>query len=72
MSRSERRETFGALCVYGGVLLVAAPMVWLLWDVLGQGLPHLSPAYLSGAPLDAGRAGGIFPANTASANSATK
>ncbi|MEN8664099.1 MAG: phosphate ABC transporter permease PstA [Polycyclovorans sp.] len=59
--RFEARESLGAALVYASVILVAGSLGWLLWDVLGQGLPRLSWAYLSQAPEDAGRAGGIAP-----------
>lgn len=60
-SRAALREGVGALCVYAAVAVVAGTLGWLLWDVLHQGLPRLSWAYLSHAPLDAGRSGGILP-----------
>lgn len=59
--RRRLREGLGALAVGLSVLLVGGALGALLWDVLSVGLPQLSWAYLSEAPRDAGRAGGIGP-----------
>ncbi len=44
-----------------GALLVGSLFLWLVADVVLNGLPRLSPAFLSEATRDAGRAGGIAP-----------
>lgn len=63
-ARPDRARLAGALLgglVWGSALLVVAVFGWLLWDVLSQGLPAVSWAFLTDAPADAGRAGGIGP-----------
>ena len=42
-------------------LLITAVFVWIVGDLVLQGLPHLSWEYLSAGPEDAGRGGGIAP-----------
>ncbi|MEG3190940.1 phosphate ABC transporter permease PstA [Lysobacter sp. D1-1-M9] len=42
-------------------LLTAAVFAWILGDLVRHGLPHLSWTFLTEAPRDAGRAGGIAP-----------
>lgn len=49
-----------ALCALVA-LAVSALFAWVLADLLRQGLPELSLAFLLEAPRDAGRAGGIAP-----------
>jgi phosphate transport system permease protein len=64
--RRTRRNVIadGALAVASGaaLLLVLAILAIILLDVLRNGLPHLSWAFLSEAPRDGMTAGGIFPA----------
>lgn len=63
-ARLDRSRLAGALLgglVWTSALLVTAVFGWLLWDVLSQGLPVLSWSFLTEAPADAGRAGGIGP-----------
>jgi phosphate transport system permease protein len=54
----------GAFAVASGatLLLVLAILVIILFDVIRNGTPHLSWAFLSEAPRDGMTAGGIFPA----------
>ncbi len=47
--------------VFGCSLLVVLCMVWVLGDVVIEGLAHFSWQFLFTAPEDAGRAGGIGP-----------
>jgi phosphate transport system permease protein len=50
-----------ALLVHGAALLVAAAFCWLLGDLVWHGLAQIDWAFLTSAPRDAGRAGGIGP-----------
>ncbi len=63
-SRHRRTRTadrlLGALC-WASALAVVAVFLWLLWDLLSQGLSHLSWSFLTGTVEDAGRGGGIAP-----------
>lgn len=59
MHSARRGEWLGLALCWGAVTLVGAVFVWLLSDLLWQGLPRLSLAFLTTPPLDAGRAGGI-------------
>jgi phosphate transport system permease protein len=54
----------GALAVASGsaLLLVLLVLALILFDVVRNGLPHLSIAFLTQAPRDGMTAGGIFPA----------
>ena len=45
--------------IYLAVLLVSAVFVWLLTDLVRGGIAHLSWAFLTESPHDAGRTGGI-------------
>jgi len=40
---------------------VAAVFVWLLWDIVSGGFPAISWEFLTTAPVNSGRAGGIGP-----------
>lgn len=42
-------------------LLVVSAVIWLLWDLVAQGLDKLSWEFLSQAPKRSGREGGIWP-----------
>lgn len=50
-----------AATVWGSALTVTAVFAWVLWDLVANGLTVLSPGFLTGPVLDAGRAGGIGP-----------
>jgi phosphate transport system permease protein len=56
--RKDRRASFGVWAVAGAVSLV---FLWILADLLYYGLSSLSWEFLTAAPRDAGRAGGIGP-----------
>lgn len=47
--------------VWSAALLITGVFLWIVGDLVRQGLPHLSWSFLTEAPLDAGRAGGIGP-----------
>jgi len=47
--------------VWGVALLFAGVFLWILADLLRNGLPHISWSFLTRPPLDAGRSGGIGP-----------
>ena len=49
------------LAVWSAALLVAAMFLWLLGDVIWHGAAHLSWSFLTAAPENAGRSGGIGP-----------
>jgi phosphate transport system permease protein len=50
-----------AVLVWAAALLVAAAFIWIVGDLVRQGLAHLSWEFLTASPVDAGRAGGIAP-----------
>ncbi|MFA5939570.1 MAG: phosphate ABC transporter permease PstA [Sinimarinibacterium sp.] len=52
---------FDALLVHGAALTVAAVFCWLLGDLAWHGLGQIDWTFLTSAPRDAGRAGGIGP-----------
>lgn len=54
-------DALAAAAAWGGAGLVTAAFAALLADVARHGLPELSLAFLTQAPRDAGRAGGIAP-----------
>lgn len=56
-----RRDRLPTALVWGAAALVAALFVWIVGDIVYHGLAPLSWAFLSQAPADAGRAGGIAP-----------
>jgi len=54
-------DRIATVCMWGVALLISMVFAWIVGDLLVQGLPHLSWDFLSAAPTDAGRAGGILP-----------
>jgi phosphate transport system permease protein len=48
--------------ITGATMIVLAILAIILQDIIINGLPALSWEFMSTAPLDSGRAGGIFPA----------
>lgn len=58
---SKRADAVFTLVVWGAAALVAATFSWILGDIFRHGLPNLSWAFLTTAPENAGRAGGIAP-----------
>ncbi|PKM38173.1 MAG: phosphate ABC transporter, permease protein PstA [Gammaproteobacteria bacterium HGW-Gammaproteobacteria-10] len=55
------KNNAATVLIYCTAISVVGLFLWLLTDLLIQGLPKLSPAFLFEAPRDAGRAGGIGP-----------
>lgn len=55
------RERVATLVVWSAALLVVAVFVWLVADLLVQGLPRLSWSFLTEPPRRAGTEGGIGP-----------
>lgn len=49
------------VAVYAAALLVAASFAAILWDIVSNGLPRLSWAFLITEPRSSGRLGGIYP-----------
>lgn len=47
--------------VHAAAVLVMLAFAALLWDVVSQGLPRLSWAFLTSEPRSSGRLGGIYP-----------
>ena len=47
--------------IWLAVAVVTSLFLWLLGDIVVQGLPHLSWTFLTEEPVNAGRAGGIAP-----------
>lgn len=56
-----RLDRLLALLLHTVALLVVLALVWVLWDVVVQGLGRVSLSYLLSAPSQSGRAGGIAP-----------
>lgn len=54
-------DRVATVVMWGVALLVTAVFLWIVGDLLGQGLPQLSWEFLTQSPRDAGRAGGIAP-----------
>ena len=61
MTVTSNLDRFMTLAVWSAALLVAAAFLWLLGDVLWHGAAHLSWSFLTEAPENAGRSGGIGP-----------
>lgn len=49
------------IAMWSIALLITAVFVWIVGDLVRHGLPHLSWEFLTQAPGDAGRSGGIAP-----------
>ena len=62
--RADRRAACG---LWGAAVLVTAAFAWLLGDVVRQGIAAWSWEFLTAAPRNAGRAGGIAPILVATA-----
>ncbi|MCZ7647073.1 MAG: phosphate ABC transporter permease PstA [Planctomycetota bacterium] len=61
MSRGRAADRLLALAVWVSVLAVAAVFFWILGSLLWSGMGRVTWAFLTTAPRDAGRAGGIGP-----------
>jgi phosphate transport system permease protein len=55
------KNTLTTVLIWLSAALVSSVFFWLLSDILCHGLSHLSWSFLSEAPKNAGRAGGIGP-----------
>jgi phosphate transport system permease protein len=60
-SGARRTDRLATAVIWGAALLVAAAFLWILGDLLRGGLGALSWEFLTAAPQNAGRAGGIGP-----------
>jgi len=60
-SRSGFADGVMAVVVWASVLLVTGVFAWLLFDLVWSGAGKISWAFLTEAPRNAGRAGGIAP-----------
>ncbi len=68
MKMNPKHTQKAAVAVLGSAtLLTLTALVFIIVFVLQKGLPVLSWSFLTGAPQDMGRAGGIFPAIAGSA-----
>lgn len=54
-------DRVATVVMWSVALLITAVFVWIVGDLVRHGLPHLSWQFLTEAPRDAGRAGGIAP-----------
>lgn len=57
--RQSFRDRLVQCAIYLAVLFVCAVFSWILFDLVRGGIAHISWDFLTGSPLDAGRAGGI-------------
>ncbi len=55
------RDRLGTFVVWSAALGVTAVFVWIVGDLLVRGIGEISWSFLTEAPLDAGRGGGIGP-----------
>jgi len=55
------RELFASILVWSSAALVTATFCWFLGDIIWHGLSQISWTFLTTAPRNAGRAGGIGP-----------
>ncbi|MBI3180952.1 MAG: phosphate ABC transporter permease PstA [Myxococcales bacterium] len=55
------RETAALVAVWGTAALIAGVFLWILGELVWNGVGALSWEYLTSAPREAGRAGGIAP-----------
>lgn len=56
-----KRERLASALVWSAAALVTATFCWFLWDILWHGMSHVSWTFLTTAPRNAGREGGIGP-----------
>ncbi|MGH8536361.1 MAG: phosphate ABC transporter permease PstA [Gammaproteobacteria bacterium] len=61
LQSTSNREWLSQALVWSAAVLVTAMFCWLLGDILWHGIARLDWAFLTQAPLNAGRAGGIGP-----------
>jgi len=61
LHRSRWRVDFFSLVVWTVPLLVAAVFFWILGDILLGGIGQISWSFITDAPIQAGRGGGIGP-----------
>lgn len=61
MRRDGMENRLAGALMAAASLLIAAGFLWMLADLLRQGVPELSVEFLTGPVRDAGRAGGIGP-----------
>ena len=55
------KNTLTTLLIWLSAALVSGVFVWLLYDIIIHGMPKLSWSFLTEAPKNAGRSGGIGP-----------
>jgi phosphate transport system permease protein len=54
-------QVIASAVVWGTTVTAVAILILILVFVLGRGLPHISWSFLSRAPVDSGRSGGVMP-----------
>lgn len=57
----DRADALFAAALGAAAALLVLALGWVLWDIVRQGLPMWSWAYLQDEPANAGRSGGIAP-----------
>lgn len=60
-ARSRRADAVATVLVWSSAALITGVFIWLLADIVWHGAGKLTWAFLTTAPRDAGRAGGIGP-----------
>jgi phosphate transport system permease protein len=56
-----RAQTLARVVLWAMMAVAIAILISILAFVLGRGLPHLGWTFLTSAPIDSGRAGGVMP-----------
>ncbi len=59
--RRPKADRVATVLVWGAVVLVTAAFLWILGDIVRHGVGRVSVVFLTQAPADFGRAGGIGP-----------
>lgn len=60
-TRADWPDGVAAILTWSAAILVTSVFLWIVGDLVRHGLPHVSLAFLTEAPRDAGRGGGIGP-----------
>jgi len=59
--RSRLADRLAAVAAWSAAALVTGAFLWIVGDIIARGAAHISLEFLTAAPRDAGRAGGIGP-----------
>ncbi|MFQ5490426.1 MAG: phosphate ABC transporter permease PstA [Phycisphaerae bacterium] len=60
-NRAEMQDVTAKIVVWSIALIVTGVFLWILGDIIGHGIGGMSWSFLTEAPSNAGRAGGIGP-----------